>query len=104
MVMMMKAARNNPIPYGDWAALARHFEPGNVIFSDYWHTYDLILRFHHPGANKAWLVDVQHCDRDGNLIPGERRRTHCTWPDPKDYVVANVAGDCPESPLTMNLR
>ena len=79
------------VSYGDYEALAAHFMPGNVVFSDYWREYDLVIAYHRPDANRYWSVDVIQSDAAGNPKPGERVRNHCTWPDPKNYVVTNVA-------------
>lgn len=71
----------------DEVNLAEHFAPGNIIFSNYWKSYDKVLEFKPGTKDSAWAVKVIHTDKDGNPIPGERPRWHATYPDPKDKVV-----------------
>lgn len=72
-------------------AIRQHFTPGNVIYSHYWGTYDLVLAFNEPKDNNGyWSVLVQHCDANGipstDYIEG-RKRSHCTTPDKRDRIV-----------------
>lgn len=72
------------------SVLVEHFKIGNIIKSDYWRTYDLVLDFTATGVNQGWYVTVIMCDVNGKPIDGERNRTHCTFPDKRDIVVANI--------------
>ena len=72
--------------------LENHFKPGNVIYSYYWRNYDLVRAFELRSTPNGtlWVVAVQACDEDGNVLPGAVIRTHSTYPDFKrgDKVVA----------------
>jgi hypothetical protein len=70
--------------------LRKHFAVGNVIFCDYWRSYDRVVAFHEN--NGAWLVEVQGCDSTGNVLPGidGRVRNHCTFPDKRDVIVSTI--------------
>lgn len=70
--------------------LANHFKVGNVIFSDYWRSYDLVLDFHPAGLGVSWSVDVVECNADGIPTHGSWKRNHCTYPDTRDKIAAHV--------------
>lgn len=72
------------------AELAAHFTPGNIILSDYWKTYDLVVAFHPATSDHGWYVEVVHCTADGVRVAGERVRIHYTAPSLKDKVCGNV--------------
>ncbi len=61
--------------------LARYFAPGNIVPG--YGTMDKVLSFH-PGnegqGGYGWSVDVIAVKRDGEPKPGERARTHYTFP------------------------
>lgn len=69
------------------AKLAEHFTPGNVIHSNYWKEYDKVLSFTPSTEGKGWSVGVIKSDKEGNPVPGERERTHSTFPDKRDVIV-----------------
>lgn len=70
--------------------LAAHFAPGNIIFSDYWRSYDVVLEFQPTTPARSWFVRVIHCDYTGQPIKGERPRVHCTWPDKRDVITGRA--------------
>lgn len=72
-------------------AIRQHYTPGNVIFCNYWRTYDLVLAFNEPkDSNGYWSVTVVHCDENGIRSVDWTDRTprnHCTTPDKRDRIV-----------------
>lgn len=72
--------------------LTTFFTPGNVLWSDYWRSYDLVIAFHPTTKYNGWSVDVIGCDPKGGPLPGERLRNHCTYPDKLDRVVRWCVG------------
>lgn len=76
---------------GDKTKLAAHFTPGNVVFSDYWREYDLVIAFHPATSEGYWSVDVMKCDAHGTPVQGELVRDHCTQPSTRDKVISRKA-------------
>lgn len=70
--------------------LAAHFAVGNIILSNYWKKFDLVLNFSPSGEGDPWYVQVVECDRDGKALPGMSPRYHCTYPDARDVIVGKV--------------
>ena len=75
--------------------LKEHFTPGNVVFLDYWKSYDLVVGFSARTSERDWEVLVIECDETGTKLLGDLR-SHCTYPDfttqlgmkhTRDYVV-----------------
>lgn len=66
--------------------LKKHFQPGNIIFSDYWRDYDLVIAFHPAPADGYWSVEVVRCDANGIRKAGEHVRNHCTLPGKHDRI------------------
>jgi len=63
--------------------LENHFKPGNVVYSFYRRSYDLVHAFDYLSTpyGFSWVVTVQACDKDGNIALGAAVRTHSTYPD-----------------------
>ena len=68
-----------------------HFRPGNIIWSGYWRSYDLVLEFHPITRTRShWEVKVISCDERGIPLPSAQPRTHCTTPEySQDRVVGS---------------
>jgi len=54
------------------------YTPGNVIYSGYWGTYDLVLGYQEDAHGFIDYVKVCKCTVDGLAL--EPWRTHCTSP------------------------
>lgn len=86
-----KLIRHSSHSLGNADYLAEHFKVGNVILSHYWRAYDRVVAFHPASADGYWAVEVRRCDVNGDFLPGELNREHCTSPDSRDLVITNVA-------------
>lgn len=70
--------------------LAAHFTVGNIIFSDYWRSYDRVITFEPSTEHKGWSVTVRQCNAQGQFLDSESVRTHYTFPDKRDKIIGNV--------------
>jgi len=62
------------------------YQPGNIVYSGYWKTYDKVLQIKGTPGEPNWKVEVQQVDKDGNPTPGVKPRWHSTLPSKGDRV------------------
>lgn len=77
------------MPYNMLDTVRAHYTPGNVVYSSYWRSYDLVLDFTMIN-DWQWKTTVQDCDSRGNATRGQHVRMHSTPPSKGDKVVCNV--------------
>lgn len=64
------------------------FAVNRIIYDKYWRSYSKVLSFDCFPSKISWShwsVTVITCDINGNPIPGEVERTHCTEPNPDTF-------------------
>lgn len=68
-----------------------YYKPGVVRFSHYWYHYFKVLRtFTVDNYGPTLFTSVVTCDAQGNPLPGEKVRTHCTFPMEQDLKAAGL--------------
>lgn len=69
------------------ARLATHYTPGNVIFVDYWNSFDRVLSFAPETDAQTWSVIVEKVELiDGKWTAIGSPRVHYTPMTPRDRV------------------
>lgn len=76
--------KSKKVTLGDKAK--EFYQPGNIIYSGYWKSYDKVLQVQGTPGEANWSVEVQQVDREGNPVPGTQPRWHSTLPGKGDRV------------------
>jgi len=66
------------------------YRVGNILYKDYWGTYDLILAVEWNDNGALWDVTAQECTKDGTPIAEPRH--HCTSAWRNDHIVGTTLG------------
>ena len=76
----------------DEAFLRDHFRPGNIVYLDYWRSFDRVIEFR-VSDDGGWIVWVEEVKKvDGEWVAVAPRRCHCTHPGKRDRVVCREVG------------
>ncbi len=71
--------------------LRDYFTPGNIVYLDYWRSYDRVIEFRWCGGN--WSVLVEEVRQvEGQWVAVGPRRCHATYPSVRDLVVCRREG------------